>query len=1035
MSENEYIQQFKQNYNMVKLYQPGEAFGELALLTKAKRAATMECKTDICLIQMSKQGFDLIVGSYLKFMNNQRIQFLRQFCFFNKVHYNQLSRCIHMLEEVKFIKNNVIFKENEEAQYLYLIKSGQIEISKQIDIEEQNTSIKNQQLVQTQAKDNITKMLKKVKKVKQIGLFYLGINQDFGALEIVENRLTQVQATCCSESATIFRIKKDQFMQFMKQQDKENLEILKQACKQSQEQIEKRIEQVIQGYAKISQFFTQSLYKDEAQKKFMIYQSITDQQRIDSPNYQNRFFTPKINKQSNFNSSRHIYENQENLVQQQNQYILKKGYNKQKKLKTTSSFNITELKGHKKSQDFQSFNYPESDKIRKNLSYIKSSAEQSYSPSRKVKTDVNDYCDNDEFNSIYQNLDQKKSQKNNNQKQIQQNQLNNMDTSIQLQKGKSKFKSYQQQQQQMEEQNKLGSQKEIYQYQDKTNQLSQRFISSKKEKNYKNMDLEKETKIQKFSKKTYQNGIQEQTNTKQDILNYLNKKKENLSLIYEHEALNDLHFQRLLLLQLKNYDIKMNKKEIDQTLEQFNQNQKQEFNQIQQEKNPNYSQDKNSSSNQQLGKPKQQLLARQEYFNSRLPVKIQDNKSNQDLLSSNSIKSSRNLKKITHKKDIERTSIYLENEANKDFNNDKKNFDLNQSYKSQDKSGSEYKSEYSSLNFPQQDKILVKNSTSNFYLQQKQKIIDDRDKYIHNMVNPQDNLYTQNQQEIYKNIENKNDQYFPTLYDKKQSQSLDHLQLVKRMISKRSMSKKQQSDLNQFSFPLEMSLLQNQQQEQNEGYNLNSNLNINKSSSNKQFNYVVQGSYQVDQNQGLKKGKDRNLFQMENSKENYISQQNQLQVNKDTKSDNLNDIQSNNKEGNLSNKKPQSSVQQDQNEKKQKKLQQIQKEQQIQGGNLQKIGNKKIENQNLQQNSPKQQIKKQQLENEKIDNNLQVPFMEQQEKQNIQLIDDSKQNIKQSKTVNLKGIQKHRVCKQSLIPTSQMLVQKCKKKNALASLS
>ena len=52
---------------MVKLYQPGEAFGELALLTKSKRAATMEIKSNAFLIEMSKQGFDLIVGSYLKF--------------------------------------------------------------------------------------------------------------------------------------------------------------------------------------------------------------------------------------------------------------------------------------------------------------------------------------------------------------------------------------------------------------------------------------------------------------------------------------------------------------------------------------------------------------------------------------------------------------------------------------------------------------------------------------------------------------------------------------------------------------------------------------------------------------------------------------------------------------------------------------------------------------------------------------------------------------------------------------------------------
>lgn len=66
MEEEEYFQFFHSINLMVKLYRPGESFGELALITKRRRAATMECKEDSYLLALSKTGFDLIVSKFIE---------------------------------------------------------------------------------------------------------------------------------------------------------------------------------------------------------------------------------------------------------------------------------------------------------------------------------------------------------------------------------------------------------------------------------------------------------------------------------------------------------------------------------------------------------------------------------------------------------------------------------------------------------------------------------------------------------------------------------------------------------------------------------------------------------------------------------------------------------------------------------------------------------------------------------------------------------------------------------------------------------
>lgn len=65
------------NMEVAKIYKPGESFGEIALILKEKRTATMVCKEDSVLISLSSDAFQNILGDYQHDVLKDKLNFLR----------------------------------------------------------------------------------------------------------------------------------------------------------------------------------------------------------------------------------------------------------------------------------------------------------------------------------------------------------------------------------------------------------------------------------------------------------------------------------------------------------------------------------------------------------------------------------------------------------------------------------------------------------------------------------------------------------------------------------------------------------------------------------------------------------------------------------------------------------------------------------------------------------------------------------------------------------------------------------------------
>ena len=94
----------------------------------------MVCKTDTHLIILSKNGFDRIIGELEKQKIMNKIQFLKQFEFFKFIPNSKLMSLLMDFEELIIYKNHYLYKEGDQINEIYLLKKGEVEITKQIDL-------------------------------------------------------------------------------------------------------------------------------------------------------------------------------------------------------------------------------------------------------------------------------------------------------------------------------------------------------------------------------------------------------------------------------------------------------------------------------------------------------------------------------------------------------------------------------------------------------------------------------------------------------------------------------------------------------------------------------------------------------------------------------------------------------------------------------------------------------------------------------------------------------------------------------------
>lgn len=109
----------------LKKYEPGEAFGELALLYNAPRAATITSDTESLLWCLDRETFNHIVKDASRRRREKYENFLAQVKILESMEPYERSVLSDAFVEEKFKAGEIVIKVGEEGNKFYLIEEGE----------------------------------------------------------------------------------------------------------------------------------------------------------------------------------------------------------------------------------------------------------------------------------------------------------------------------------------------------------------------------------------------------------------------------------------------------------------------------------------------------------------------------------------------------------------------------------------------------------------------------------------------------------------------------------------------------------------------------------------------------------------------------------------------------------------------------------------------------------------------------------------------------------------------------------------------
>lgn len=136
------------HYNVGNILKDGDYFGELGLLTKKPRKATVLCTEDTWLIFLEKDDYKNVVESVDQTKMSKKLHFFEKYFLKGFTDEGILKMQYFFLKKIYGL-NQIIFQENDTVDGCYLIKKGELTVKNYI-----NNSHKVYNLIDSQKNTN-----------------------------------------------------------------------------------------------------------------------------------------------------------------------------------------------------------------------------------------------------------------------------------------------------------------------------------------------------------------------------------------------------------------------------------------------------------------------------------------------------------------------------------------------------------------------------------------------------------------------------------------------------------------------------------------------------------------------------------------------------------------------------------------------------------------------------------------------------------------------------------------------------------------
>lgn len=194
----------------------GCVFGEFALAKNKPRSATVVCLENTHFAVLSKKDFIRILGNFTNKRFDEMADFLKGLPIFTGWSLNTLVRLSYLFRNLKFKRNQKLFSEGDRAENVYIIKSGEFELTKGIMIKRSPHIVIGK----------IGRPLKNTKKQEtflQGKMSIVGFGEVIGDDDALNGEFYSKTCTCYSTSAEVLKISSIEFKKRIRSEESLNI--------------------------------------------------------------------------------------------------------------------------------------------------------------------------------------------------------------------------------------------------------------------------------------------------------------------------------------------------------------------------------------------------------------------------------------------------------------------------------------------------------------------------------------------------------------------------------------------------------------------------------------------------------------------------------------------------------------------------------------------------------------------------------------------------------------------------------------------
>ena len=124
-----YFKVYIEEYEKIGEFEKGFSFGEMALIKKTKRNATIIAVNDCILVSINKKDYNNIIKELeLKRIEIDLKSFKVKYPFFLYWNFNHLIKLLNLFKKEILYNTEYLYKQNEESDFIYIIENGNFDL-------------------------------------------------------------------------------------------------------------------------------------------------------------------------------------------------------------------------------------------------------------------------------------------------------------------------------------------------------------------------------------------------------------------------------------------------------------------------------------------------------------------------------------------------------------------------------------------------------------------------------------------------------------------------------------------------------------------------------------------------------------------------------------------------------------------------------------------------------------------------------------------------------------------------------------------